>query len=165
MFRAPAAARAYAVLHGAGAQFFLLVSLTLAFAALGFLSPSNRELARVKCVGSRSVTLAQVDPSSPPSSYSSPSAVSHCPSFKNFRSRVLYSRSSFVTFWAAGIIAGYVAARLCKAFKEGAQFQITMAVTLAVPGVFFIVFFIVNSVRRFRTHALPRLDPLPQLHV
>jgi transmembrane 9 superfamily protein 2/4 len=42
VFRAPTFARAYAVLHGAGAQFFLLVSLTLAFAALGFLSPSNR---------------------------------------------------------------------------------------------------------------------------
>jgi transmembrane 9 superfamily protein 2/4 len=42
VFRAPAYARAYAVLHGAGAQFFLLVSLTLAFASLGFLSPSNR---------------------------------------------------------------------------------------------------------------------------
>jgi transmembrane 9 superfamily protein 2/4 len=42
VFRPPAFARAYAVLHGAGAQFFLLVSLTLAFAAFGFLSPSNR---------------------------------------------------------------------------------------------------------------------------
>jgi transmembrane 9 superfamily protein 2/4 len=42
VFRAPTFARAYAVLHGAGAQFFLLVTLTLAFAALGFLSPSNR---------------------------------------------------------------------------------------------------------------------------
>jgi transmembrane 9 superfamily protein 2/4 len=42
VFRAPVHARAYAVLHGAGAQFFLLVALTLAFAALGFLSPSNR---------------------------------------------------------------------------------------------------------------------------
>ena len=42
VFRAPTYARAYAVLHGAGAQFFLLVSLTLAFASLGFLSPSNR---------------------------------------------------------------------------------------------------------------------------
>jgi transmembrane 9 superfamily protein 2/4 len=47
---------------------------------------------------------------------------------------------------AAGIIAGYVAARMCKEFKEGAQFMITMAVTLAVPGLFFLVFFIVNAV-------------------
>ena len=53
-------------------------------------------------------------------------------------------RLSYV--WSAGVIAGYVAARLCKEFKEGAQFQITMAVTLAVPGVFFLVFFIVNAV-------------------
>jgi transmembrane 9 superfamily protein 2/4 len=43
-------------------------------------------------------------------------------------------------------VAGYIAARMCKEFKEGAQFQITMAVTLAVPGVFFLVFFIVNAV-------------------
>ena len=42
VFRPPVFARAYAVLHGAGAQFFLLVTLTLAFAAFGFLSPSNR---------------------------------------------------------------------------------------------------------------------------
>jgi transmembrane 9 superfamily member 2/4 len=42
VFRPPVFARAYAVLHGAGAQFFLLVTMTLAFAAFGFLSPSNR---------------------------------------------------------------------------------------------------------------------------
>jgi len=101
VFRAPTYARAYAVLHGAGAQFFLLVSLTLAFASLGFLSPSNR--------GSLLTAIV-------------------------------------VFFALSGIIAGYVAARLCKEFKEGAQFQITMAVTLAVPGVFFFVFFVVNAV-------------------
>ena len=50
VFRAPSASRTYAVLHGAGAQFFLLVSLTLAFAALGFLSPSNRACTPVKTV-------------------------------------------------------------------------------------------------------------------
>jgi transmembrane 9 superfamily protein 2/4 len=35
---------------------------------------------------------------------------------------------------------------MCKEFKEGAQFQITVAVTIAVPSVFFVVFFIVNAV-------------------
>ena len=34
---------------------------------------------------------------------------------------------------------------MCKEFKEGAQFMITMAVTLAVPGLFFLVFFTIHS--------------------
>ncbi|KAI8822525.1 uncharacterized protein EV422DRAFT_613751 [Fimicolochytrium jonesii] len=42
VFRAPRYAMLLAVLIGSGAQLFLMVSVTLAFAVLGFLSPSSR---------------------------------------------------------------------------------------------------------------------------
>lgn len=100
VFRPPTNSDLLCVCVGTGVQFLGMTLVTMIFAVLGFLSPSNRG--------------------------------------------GLMTAMLFV--WAfMGVLAGYASARLYKMFRGSEWKKITLQTALMFPGVFFVVFFILNA--------------------
>uniref|UniRef100_J3MGC1 Transmembrane 9 superfamily member n=1 Tax=Oryza brachyantha TaxID=4533 RepID=J3MGC1_ORYBR len=100
VFRPPARADLLCVYVGTGVQFFGMLLVTLLFAILGLLSPSNR--------GGLMTAMLLV--------------------------------------WAfMGVLAGYAAARLHRAFRGTEWKKVTLRTALMFPGAAFAVFFVLNA--------------------
>ncbi|VFR02591.1 unnamed protein product [Cuscuta campestris] len=100
VFRPPTNSDLLCVCVGTGVQFLGMTLVTMIFAVLGFLSPSNR--------GGLMTAMLLV--------------------------------------WAfMGVLAGYASARLYKMFRGSEWKKITLQTAFMFPGVFFVVFFILNA--------------------